>query len=107
MWPGSRSGGGRRLDDPVADGADGQLAGVDPARDAPSGHHADLRPIRTDGSHGPTSIGDPSYSRDSTRSLVEALLAQPSVNQVLFNDSEIPGVKHWPAHDNHLHIQVR
>lgn len=84
-----------------------QGGAISPHKTHTSGHHADLRPLRTDGSHGPTSIGDPAYSRDATRSLVEALLAQPSVNQVLFNDSEIPSVKHWPAHDNHLHIQVK
>ena len=84
-----------------------QGGAISPHKTHTSGHHADLRPLRTDGSHGPTSIGDSSYSRDSTRILVEALQSQPVVNQILFNDSEIPGVKHWPAHDNHLHIHVR
>ena len=84
-----------------------QGGAISPHKTHTAGHHADLRPIRGDGAHGPTSIGDPSYSRDSTRALVEALQAQPSLNQILFNDSEIAGVKHWPAHDNHLHIQVR
>jgi hypothetical protein len=84
-----------------------QGGAISPHKTHTSGHHADLRPIRTDGNHGPTSIGDPSYSRDATKILVEALQAQSSVNQILFNDAEIPGVKHWPAHDNHLHLQVR
>lgn len=84
-----------------------QGGAISPHKTHTSGHHADLRPLRSDGSHGPTSVGDSSYSRESTRILVEALQAQSSVNQILFNDSEIPGVKHWPAHDNHLHIQVR
>lgn len=84
-----------------------QGGSISPHKTHTSGRHADLRPIRLDGSHGPTSIGDPSYSRDSTRVLVEALQAQSSVTQILFNDREIPGVKPWPSHDNHLHIQVR
>jgi len=84
-----------------------QGGAIKPHKSHTSGRHADLRPIRSDGAHAPTSIGDPTYSNDATRQLVEALQAQPSINQILFNDTEIPGVKTWPAHDNHLHIQVR
>lgn len=72
-----------------------------------AGRHADLRPIRNDAAHSPTDINAPSYSRDSTRILVEALQAQSSIDQILFNDREIAGVKQWPAHDNHLHVRVR
>ena len=71
------------------------------------GRNADLRPIRKDGSHGPTSIGDPTYSLESTSVLVRALQANSSVTQILFNDAEIPGVRTWAGHHNHLHIQVR
>jgi hypothetical protein len=95
------------LDYGIGDLSFEQGGAIAPHKTHTSGHHADLRPLRADGAHSGTSIGDPSYHRDSTRLLVEALQAQPSVNQILFNDSEIPGVKHWPAHDNHLHIQVR
>jgi penicillin-insensitive murein endopeptidase len=84
-----------------------QGGAISPHKTHTSGHHADLRPIRSDGGHAPTSIGDPSYSREATRTLVESLQTQASVNQILFNDNEISGVKHWPAHDNHLHVQVR
>lgn len=84
-----------------------QGGAISPHKTHTSGRHADLRPIRSDGAHAPTSIGDPSYSRDATRQLVEALQAQPSVTQILFNDTDISGVRTWPAHDNHLHIQVR
>ncbi|QZY28959.1 peptidoglycan-binding domain-containing protein [Nocardioides coralli] len=72
-----------------------------------AGRHADLRPIRSDAGRSPTNINDPSYSRDSTRLLVESLQAQSSIDQILFNDREIAGVKQWPAHDNHLHVRVR
>jgi hypothetical protein len=84
-----------------------QGGAISPHKTHTSGHHADLRPIRTDKNHAPTAVGDPTYDRDATRALVESLQAQSAVTQILFNDSDIPGVKHWPAHDNHLHIQVR
>jgi hypothetical protein len=71
------------------------------------GRNADLRPIRNDASRGPTSIGDPTYSRENTLVLVRALQADASVTQILFNDTEIPGVRTWAGHHNHLHIQVR
>jgi hypothetical protein len=55
---------------------------------------------------GPTSIGEPTYSRDGTRALVEALLAESSVRRILFNDPEIDGVRSSPGHHNHLHVQL-
>ena len=84
-----------------------QGGAISPHKTHTSGRHADLRPLRGDGAHQRTSIGESSYSRDATRILVEALQAQAAVNQILFNDTEIAGVKRWPAHDNHLHIQVK
>lgn len=72
-----------------------------------TGRNADLRPVRNDSSRGPTSIGDPTYSRENTGVLVRALQANSSVTQILFNDSEISGVRYWAGHHNHLHIQVR
>lgn len=72
-----------------------------------TGKNADLRPVRADNGHSPTNINDSSYSRDSTRVLVEAIQAQSGVTQILFNDSEIAGVRKFAGHDNHLHIQVR
>ncbi|WP_327722269.1 peptidoglycan-binding protein [Streptomyces sp. NBC_00490] len=71
-----------------------------------AGRHVDLRPLRTDNARGPVSIGDPRYSRESTRTLVETLLAQGSVRRILFNDAEITDVRHFPGHDNHLHIEL-
>lgn len=72
-----------------------------------SGRNADLRPLRVDNAQGPTSIGDPTYSRASTKILVEALLADSSVKRILFNDTEIPGVRSYTGHHNHLHVELR
>jgi peptidoglycan hydrolase-like protein with peptidoglycan-binding domain len=72
-----------------------------------TGKNADLRPVRNDNAHSPTNINDSSYGRDSTRVLVEAIQAQSGITQILFNDSEISGVRKFAGHDNHLHIQVR
>jgi hypothetical protein len=72
-----------------------------------TGRNVDLRPLRVDNAHGPTSIGDPTYSREGTRDLVQALLANSSVQRILFNDTEIQGVRRSPGHDNHLHVEIR
>jgi len=72
-----------------------------------TGRNIDLRPLRVDNAHGPTSIGDPTYSREHTRALVRALLANSSVQRILFNDTEIEGVRRFPGHDNHLHVELR
>jgi hypothetical protein len=85
-----------------------QGGAITPHKTHTAGKNADLRPIRTDNAHGPTSVGDPSYSRDSTRVLVEALRANSAVNQILFSDEpNIEGVKNFAGHHNHLHIRVR
>jgi hypothetical protein len=70
------------------------------------GRPVDLRPLRTDNARGPVSLGGPRYSREATRTLVETLLAQGTVRRILFNDPEIPDVRRYPGHDNHLHIEV-
>ncbi|MET9969539.1 hypothetical protein ABZZ80_27325, partial [Streptomyces sp. NPDC006356] len=71
-----------------------------------AGRHADLRPLHTDNARDPVSIGDPRYSRDGTRTLVETLLAQGPVRGILFNDSEIADVRHYAGQDNHLHVEL-
>ena len=47
------------------------------------------------------------YSRDGTQQLVNLLLAFPSVERILFNDSEIVGVSSSNGHNNHLDVRVR
>jgi peptidoglycan hydrolase-like protein with peptidoglycan-binding domain len=72
-----------------------------------SGKDVDLRPIRAAGGRGPTSVGEATYDREGTRALVEALRSHSSVRLILFNDTEISGVKFYPKHDNHLHVSMR
>ncbi|MBK9262775.1 MAG: penicillin-insensitive murein endopeptidase [Polyangiaceae bacterium] len=69
------------------------------------GTDVDIRPVRADGQRLPVTITDPNYSRDRTRLLVEALRAQPNLHLILFNDSNVQGVRYWEGHHNHLHVR--
>jgi peptidoglycan hydrolase-like protein with peptidoglycan-binding domain len=71
------------------------------------GREIDIRPLRKDKRSLPVTIFDPHYSRDLTKLLVEKLVAHRDVKGVLFNDSQIKGVKPWPGHDNHLHVHIQ
>lgn len=70
------------------------------------GRAIDIRPLRTDGAESPCTHTDSTYSRERTKALVEALRSDSNVRQILFNDSEIPGVTHCVNHDNHLHVDT-
>ncbi len=72
-----------------------------------AGKDVDLRPVRAGGTRGPTSVSEATYDREGTRVLVEALRAQAGVRSILFNDSDIAGVKSFPGHHNHLHVSLR
>lgn len=72
-----------------------------------AGKHVDLRPVRSDGDRGPTQVGATTYSQEGTRALVKSLLAQSEVKKILFNDGEIEGVRSFPGHHNHLHVELR
>lgn len=76
----------------------------------PHGSHkrgvdVDIRPLRQDGKRLPVTITDPNYSRDRTKILVQILLAQPNVSLILFNDTNIQGVRFYEGHHNHLHVR--
>lgn len=71
-----------------------------------SGRNIDIRPLRRDGKQSPVTITDPKYDRQATRLLVQILFAQPIVKKILFNDSEIEGVRPFPGHHNHLHVET-
>ncbi len=79
-------------------------------RMAPHGSHRrgtdiDIRPIRIDGQRLPVTITDPNYSRDRTKLLVEALQADSNLSLILFNDTNVQGVRFWEGHHNHLHVR--
>jgi hypothetical protein len=71
-----------------------------------NGRNIDIRPVRTDGAMRGVSIGDDEYSREDTRLLVNLLLAKGNVRKILFNDTAIVGVRQFPGHHNHLHIET-
>jgi hypothetical protein len=83
-----------------------QGGAMPPHKTHQNGRHVDLRPLRTDGGRQPTSIDQPSYSRENTRALVDALLANSSTRRILFNDRAASGVRYYPGHHNHLHVEV-
>jgi hypothetical protein len=72
-----------------------------------SGRNIDIRPLRKDGKQSPVTITDTQYDREATRLLVQTLFARPNVKKILFNDSEIEGVKFFQGHHNHLHVETK
>lgn len=72
-----------------------------------TGRDADLRPMRNDGTEGPVTWRDASYSRTLTQELIDLLYANGVVRvKVLgFNDPGVQGCVNWVNHDNHLHVR--
>jgi len=71
------------------------------------GLQADIRPVRKDGEHLPVTWHDPAYDGQATAKLIAIFFSYPLVASVLFNDNRIPGVKPWPKHNDHFHVEVR
>lgn len=71
------------------------------------GTDVDIRPQRRDGARTPVNIHDPAYDREKTRIVVELLRRDENLKLILFNDSEIEGVRFWEGHDNHLHVRFK
>jgi peptidoglycan hydrolase-like protein with peptidoglycan-binding domain len=69
------------------------------------GVDVDIRPQRADGRRAPVTITDPAYSRERTRTVVEALQDDPNLKLILFNDDEMTGVRFAEGHHNHLHVR--
>jgi hypothetical protein len=70
-----------------------------------NGRNTDIRPLRHDGAQTGVKITDIEYDRGATRLLVQILLTHPNVKRILFNDTEIEGVKFFQGHHNHLHVE--
>lgn len=70
------------------------------------GRAIDVRPLRKDGAESRCDISETTYSRERTKTLVEAFKADANVRQILFNDSNIPGVIQATGHGNHLHVDT-
>ncbi|MCO5165604.1 MAG: penicillin-insensitive murein endopeptidase [Planctomycetes bacterium] len=71
------------------------------------GIDVDVRPVRTDKARQPVTINDKEYSQQHTRTLIGLFQSELQIALILFNDSKIPGVRHWPNHHNHFHARVR
>jgi murein endopeptidase len=71
------------------------------------GVDVDIRPLRKDKKNEPVSISDSGYSRDLTKAMVAYLREDPNVLFILFNDTQIQGVRTAAGHDNHLHIRFK
>jgi murein endopeptidase len=71
------------------------------------GLQVDVRPLRKDGDHLPVTWHDSAYDEEATAKLIALFFSHPSVKNILFNDNRIPGVRPWPKHDDHFHVEVK
>lgn len=73
-----------------------------------NGLQVDVRAIRRDGAHaGVTIFQRDLYDKAATSRLIGIFRSHPSVMSILFNDTDIPGVKAWVGHDDHFHVNIR
>lgn len=73
-----------------------------------NGMQVDVRAIRKDGSHSPVTWQQQAYDREATGKLIGIFFSHPLVKRILFNDVTLyPGLKAWPHHDNHFHVEIR
>jgi lysozyme family protein len=72
-----------------------------------TGRDADLRPMKNDGTEGPVTWQQASYSPSLTQELIDIIYANGvvRVNVIGFNDPGIQGCANWVNHDNHLHVR--
>jgi penicillin-insensitive murein endopeptidase len=73
------------------------------------GLQVDVRPVRKDDLLLPVTWHQTEeYDREATGRLIGLFFSHPLVKKVLFNDTAAyPGVKSWPRHDNHFHVEIR
>jgi murein endopeptidase len=72
------------------------------------GLQVDVRAIRIDGMQSPvTRFQRDQYDRKATAKLIAIFFSHPLVRSVLFNDTEIQGVRPWEGHDDHFHVEIR
>lgn len=73
------------------------------------GLQVDIRPLRKDGRHAPVTWHQvEEYDQEATGKLIGLFFSHPFVTKILFNDPDAyHGVKAWPNHDNHFHVECR
>lgn len=81
----------------AVDGHDSHRTGLD----------VDIRPLRKDGKHIGCVYQDKEYDRAGTEKLINLFRTlAPAPLLILFNDTKIMGVRLWPRHDDHFHMQL-
>jgi hypothetical protein len=75
------------------------------------GREVDVRPMRNDNTNSPTNINDSSYSRETTRRLLQVIreVAGSNIRLIYFNDSVLANeglcqTDNSGVHNNHLHV---
>lgn len=71
------------------------------------GVDVDIRPMRIDQRKIGVTIHSDDYSRSKTRKLVRQIRRDKNLEKILFNDTEIAGVRSHAGHDNHLHVRYK
>nr|WP_314541087.1 hypothetical protein [uncultured Massilia sp.] len=72
-----------------------------------NGLQVDIRPLRKDGLQLPVTWKQSEYDEEGTAKLIGIFFSHPLVKVILFNDSRIPGVRHWDKHDDHFHVGLK
>ena len=72
-----------------------------------TGRDVDLRPMKNDGTEGPVTWRQATYSHSLTQELIDIIYANGvvMVKVIGFNDPNIQGCVNWVNHDNHLHVR--
>lgn len=72
------------------------------------GLQVDVRAVRIDGMQSPvTRLQHELYDKKATAKLISLFFSHPLVKKILFNDTDIPGVRPWEGHDDHFHVEIR
>jgi murein endopeptidase len=69
----------------------------------------DVRPLRKDGTNAPCEVLGAQYSRERTRTAMQAIRAAAFVDTIFFNDAALISeglCKPATGHDNHFHVRL-
>jgi Putative peptidoglycan binding domain/Penicillin-insensitive murein endopeptidase len=103
-WNGRHPGGPRVGIGDISRRGGGPFAGH---RSHQRGVDVDIRLMRKDGKEAGVNYQSPEYSRLLTQELVDLIRGNGRlrVQFIFFNDGTVRGVRHWPNHDDHLHVR--
>ena len=72
-----------------------------------SGLEVDIRPLRKDGQPVGVRWYQAAYDHAATAKLIALFRLYTPVRLIYFNDPQMPGVRPYPNHDNHLHLELK